>query len=499
MKTMTTKLLALLAAAMLIFPSCDNSNGDEPTPEQKFELTLDRDQVTFTAEGGISKVYITTDARGWNVVNGLSWLEVDRWEDCISLTAKPYTGSESRYGDVLIYVGEGASRVEKIVKVEQLGKENSSTGGGVAFECPVFQSLVLEYCDMNGDGAVSDEEAALVTEMSLTWDVAMEREPITSIKGIERFVNLVNFECDNNQITELDLSGLAKLEYVDCSYNAIKTVNLSGCKSLKQFYGNMNDIEYINLNDCDGIQLFQAWQNNITTLDMSGMKELVYLDLRINDLREVEFHDCPKLVVAAIGSNDLVSLNLSGLPELYTLGCYENNIATLDVSVLPKLEMLECYDNNISSLDLSANASLATLVCSNNLLTELKLHESAPLNKLDCGNNRLSGTLDVSAYKGLKYLHCGANAFESVVVEGCAKITDLACENTNITELKVSSLTLLESLVANHCQLTSLDCSNNLKLSKLHLQGNPLTELILAEGQYISDLKVDNHDIIVRK
>jgi hypothetical protein len=53
--------------------------------------------------------------------------------------------------------------------------------------------------------------------------------------------------------------------------------------------------------------------------------------------------------------------------------------------------------------------------------------------------------------------------------------------------------------VANHCQLTSLDCSNNLKLSKLHVQGNPLTELILAEGQYISDLKVDNHDIIVRK
>lgn len=499
MKHITTKLLALLAAAAIcILPSCNNNEDTPVEPVTKYELTIETQQVTFTADGGSKEIKISTDAKAWYYTNGLSWLSAERWEEGIAISAAPYTGSKTRQGDLIIYVGEGESRVEKIIKVEQLGKSGSSEGDN-AIECPVFKELLLEYCDFNADGTISASEAAQVTEMTLTLSETDEREPITSLKGIEMFVNLVNLDCDNNALTELDLSGLKKLEYVDCSYNHIKSVNLSGCSSLHQFYGNMNDIEYVNLDGCDALQLFQAWQNNLTTFNVSGKKELVYLDLRINNLREVKFNDCPKLLVAAIGSNDIISLNLTGLPELYTLGCYENNLSSLDLSNLPKLEMLECYDNNIATLDLSANPVLATLVCGNNLISELVLHPNAPLSKLDCSNNRLEGKWSFINYTNLKYLHCGGNNISLLDVANCVKITDLACENTNITDLNVTTLTILESLVANNCLLTTLDCSNNRKLTKLHVQGNPLTELILPEGVYISDMKVDNHDIIVRK
>ena len=121
------------------------------------------------------------------------------------------------------------------------------------------------------------------------------------------------------------------------------------------------------------------------------------------------------------------------------------------------------------------------------------------LKKFDCSVNYLSGELDMSNYPHLYTLNCGANSITAIDVEACTAMTTLTCDNTLITELNVSTLTLLESLVANDCMLTVMDCSNNLSLKTLHLQGNPLTSLILAQGQGIADLKVDNFDVISYK
>jgi hypothetical protein len=68
-----------------------------------------------------------------------------------------------------------------------------------------------------------------------------------------------------------------------------------------------------------------------------------------------------------------------------------------------------------------------------------------------------------------------------------------------ITALDVTKLTKLESLVANDCLIATMDCSNNKALKTLYLQGNPLTSLVLATGQKIEDMKVDNYDIITYK
>ena len=68
-----------------------------------------------------------------------------------------------------------------------------------------------------------------------------------------------------------------------------------------------------------------------------------------------------------------------------------------------------------------------------------------------------------------------------------------------ITALDTTSLSLLESLIANDCRIATMDCSNNRKLKTLYLQGNPLTSLVLATGQIIEDMKIDNDDVISYK
>ena len=497
-------LAALATVAVLLTPSC---NGNEPanTPEDEkpadINLLFNTPEVVIPAEGGVVDVMVVTNAESWDFVNAISWAEVERTSEGISIYATENTSDSNRKGDILIIATTGKTVKERTITVEQVAAGGTTAGGNLTFECPVFEELVLTSFDSNGDGVLSAEEAAVVTDLNLMLDETSEeeQEPITSLKGIKNFVNLVNLDCSGNLLTSLDLSGMEKLEYVDCSYNNITKIDVSGCKNLKWLYFYMNKATSVLLEGCNNLMFFQGWKNNLTSIDLSNKPELIYLDLMMNSLRDIKFENCPKLQVAALGSNNLISLNLKGLPSLYTLGCYDNNIASLDLSELPNLEMLECYTNNIASLDLTANKKLKTLTCQNNLIAELKLGDNTAFTKIDCSSNRLSGEVDFSKFTALKTIGCGGNDLTSINVSACTALTALSCENTKVTALEVSALTALEELVANDCLISVMDCSNNRKLSKLHLQGNPLTSLVLASGQSIYDLKVDNYDVISYK
>ena len=499
MKIVTKRILSLLIAAMaLCVTACDGEKTEEEVEQTPvtISLTLSVDKVAFTAEGGIQDVAVISSVNTWDFINAATWLEVEMTDDSLTLIASENKSTQARKGEVVVYATEGTSRAEKIISVEQAASGGTTSDGSLTFECPVFEQMMLESYDRDGDGIISAAEAADVTDMVLTLDETSTNDPITSLKGIKNFVNLVNLDCDGNLLTSLDLSGMEKLEYVDCCYNKIKELNLNGCKSLKWVYCFVNNIDTVHLEGCDNIMFFQAYKNNLTSLNISNRPELIYLDVRLNSLRDIDFTNCPKLNVAAVGSNSLISLNLEGLPELYTLGCYENSIASLDTSSLPNLEMLECYANNISKLDLTANTKLSALTCQRNLISELTIGGTA-LKKLDCSSNRLAGVLDMTAYSQLYYLHCGGNELKEVKVTTNTKLEDLSCENTLVEALDVTFLVNLESLVANDCLIKSLNCSKNLKLQKLYLQGNPLTSLVLAKGQTISDLKVDNPEVII--
>lgn len=500
---MRNKFFAALAAVALLFaPSCDkgNNGGENTEPEVQITLVVRPQQVTIPADGGFEDILISVSTGAeWDFVNGSSWIEVELTEGGMTISAEANTSSELRKGEILIFATAGKSRVEKSLVVEQAASGGTTSDGELSFECPVFEQLMLDAFDTNADGALSVQEAAVVTELVLTLDEESTNEAITSLRGIKNFVNLTSLDCDGNLLTELDLSGMAKLEYVDCCYNKIKELNVSGCSSLKWLYCYMNDIESLYLEGCSQMMFLQAYKNKLTKLDVSNMAELVYFDVRLNSLREVKFDNCPKMQIAAIGNNNLISLSLTGLPNLETLGCYENSIASLDVSQLPKLNLLECYTNNLQSLNLSANTQLTALTCQNNLITELNIDACTALKKLDCSNNRLSGSMNFSKYPALYYLHCGGNNLQSIDVASCKQMTDLACENTSISTIDVTGLTLLESFVANNCLLKVVDCSNNIHLNKLYLQGNPLEQLILANGQTIADIKLDNHNVITYK
>ena len=503
MKFRFVKYLSVVILAAFALVGCengmdDNGNGNEGDGVV-IRLNVLPESVTVNYEAQTSFITVTTNAE-WDFVNAISWVEATRNGDDINLVISHNYSTNTREGEIIIFATSGSQRVEKKVSIKQYS-ESASEGSDDEFECPVFESLMLSNFDSNGDGRISESEAARVTEIDVAYTEsdAENREYITSLKGIKKFKNLQYLYCDNNLIPTLDLSGMEKLELVECYYNDMVSLNVSNCPSLKWVYCYSNNISDLNIGGSNNLVILQAYKNNLKSIDVSGLKELVYFDVLMNELREVNFSNCPKLAVAAVGGNKLISLNLEGLPSLYTLGCYENNIASLDVSKLANLEMLECYTNNIATLDLSANTKLTTLTCQRNLLTSLNIERCKLLTKLDCSNNFLEGAADFSKFTHLKKLYCGGNRYTSISVNDCLFMEELSCENTQIATLEVSALISLTSLIANDCLISKMDCSNNINLKTLHLQGNPLTELVLAEGQTIADLKLDNHDVISYK
>jgi len=492
-------LLALFSVFAVI--SCEKQN-EVKTEAADITLTVDPLEISFPAEGGFENIVVTTDAESWDFMVAASWITAERSDDGIALLVQSYAGQSALRGELVVYASnKDGGRKEVSVKVSQMpGGGVVPPEGAIAFECEEFKSLMVSACDVNRDGEVSPEEAAFVTDLALTYDEEnIEINRITSLKGIEYCVNLKNLECDLNAITSLDLSGLKKLEYVDCAYNLITDLNVSGCESLKWLYFYSNEVSELNIDGCNALQFLQGYKNKVRRIDVSGLQELVYFDMRMNHITDAIVKDCPKLVVIALGDNKIASLELTGLPELYTLGCYGNMLTSLDLSHLPKLDMLECYNNNLTSLDLSANPALVMLTCQNNMISDMDIADCGLLNVLDCSGNRLSGRFDSAVYTGMERLNCGGNDFTEVNVSGCAKMTELYCDNTDIVSLDVSSCTMLETLVCNDCLLNTLDVSANGKLLKLHAQGNPLTSLLMAQGQRISDLKIDDYDVISYK
>ena len=106
-------------------------------------------------------------------------------------------------------------------------KENgTSNSGSVAidetnFPDDNFRAYIMENCDRNGDGFLTEGERASVEEIDVS-----ERN-IYSLVGIEHFAKLMYLNCCRNNITELDISSNPLLADLGCAGNKLKTLDLS--------------------------------------------------------------------------------------------------------------------------------------------------------------------------------------------------------------------------------------------------------------------------------
>ena len=351
-----------------------------------------------------------------------------------------------------------------------------------------FKSYLVKNFDANGDGEISGTEALSVTGIDVS-----SYNSISTLSGIEYFVNLERLDCSSNLLTALDVTHNTKLIDLNVAGNNIENIDLGSCESLERL-------------NCAG--------NGFVSLNVSRNKELESLNCSGNILTDLDIRNCCLLDELDCSSNHLTAIDLSQNTKLTKLDYSNNSLASLDLAKLEccaSLVSVNCANNGISEIDLHTLTQLQTLNCSRNPVRKLVLDNCAALQNLFLGdwwdeaiygttvsirNYRLSETFDFSIRNTpiTSFAFKDSPKLTSLVLDGDFTAVDIS-DNTALTTVDLSLLTGLTELDAHGCALQSLDLTKNLALRALNCSYNNLTKINVASNTVLEDFDISGNGL----
>jgi len=239
---------------------------------------------------------------------------------------------------------------------------------------------------------------------------------ISSIIGIEFFVNISELITKGCYVEKLDLSSNRKLVKLDCSDNKIVELDLSKNTSLISINCSNNRLTKLTLGINSYLTNLQCSENQLVELDLSNNTSLMSINCSQNRLTKLKLGYNNSLTNLQCSENQLVELDVSGTPNLIILYCNNNQLNKLDIKEKHKLNYLYCYSNRISTLDLTGNSSLSNLLCYKNNLTEIIFSSNIALREINCSENKLT-TLNLSENRNLEDINCKNNQLTSINVQ----------------------------------------------------------------------------------
>ena len=182
----------------------------------------------------------------------------------------------------------------------------------------------------------------------------------------------------------LDMSAFPMLEWFRCDNNLLTELNLTKNTMLEALYCNNNKLEKLDVSQNTILQTLECVQNQLTELDLKRNSMLTTLNCSKNLFTSLDFSGNGTLKTLYCTEGKLVSLDLSGNSMLSLVDCSFNSIEKLDVSHNVMLQSLNCTANKISGvLDLTKNYFLNVVFCTQNPLTEIDVYRSSNFYTLD--------------------------------------------------------------------------------------------------------------------
>ena len=137
-----------------------------------------------------------------------------------------------------------------------------------------LREFIFDQADADSDGILSEEECNSVEELNL------EQQPISSLKGLEYFVNLKSLSFDSSlSLITMDLTANKNLTTVTgVGVNtSLHTVNLSGLTKLNSFRCTGGELQDLDISGCTALEVLDVTDNELKELDIStctALKEL---------------------------------------------------------------------------------------------------------------------------------------------------------------------------------------------------------------------------------
>ena len=314
---------------------------------------------------------------------------------------------------------------------------------------PNFEQVLiaLGYDTAPINGSVPTANISGVQELYINND------NISDLTGIEDFTALTDLQCDNNQLTSLDVSNNTALEILTCSSNQLTSLDLSNNIELADLVCSSNQLTSLDVTNNTALTNLLCFYNQLTSLDVTNNTALTYLGVAINQLTSLDVTNNTALTYLVCQENQLTSLDVTNNTALTYLGCQENQLTSLDVTNNNALDTLRCEENQLTSIDVSNNTILRGLFCQGNQLTNLDVRN---------GNN-----------SGFSYF----NALENPSL-ACIYVDDTDYSNANWSFGKDPNSTFVETEA--ECEALSVE-DNTLELD-VFIYPNPTDDYLFIEG-----------------
>ena len=371
-----------------------------------------------------------------------------------------------------------------------------------------FRSYVKQF-DRDDNYWLSKDELDGVTSISI------ENQSVSNLKGIEYFKNLKELHCNNNNLTELDLSGNPELIKLYCSQNKLTSLNVSKNTKLTNFGCDHNELKSLDVSK--NTELTELWCDNnyLTSLNLNTNTRLTDLNCAGNYLTSLNLGDNtnPTSMNLRRQHYDITvvkgtrKFRYSDFPERFEKGKVRSPVGAtfgddaLTVKDDNTSEVTYKYKVRDSEMDVKLNVTYAVVeiddafpdeyfrdYVSQNLDTnvrdgKLDQTELDRVTEIKVSNKRISSLKGIEWFKNLEKLYCGNNNLTSLDVSKNPKLEVLGCDHNNLTSLDLSNNTKLTELYCHNNQLKSLDVSNNTSLIELDCSNNELTSLDLSKNR----------------
>ncbi|CAL2080561.1 Gliding motility-associated-like protein [Tenacibaculum sp. 190524A05c] len=114
---------------------------------------------------------------------------------------------------------------------------------------------------------------------------------ISDLTGIEDFRALEHLQINNNNLTELDVSSLTKLQTLACENNKLTKLDITWNTRLENLFIDNNEIEVLDTTNNPLLEFITINNNKIQSLDLSGSEFLKLVELDNNKLNFVDLRN----------------------------------------------------------------------------------------------------------------------------------------------------------------------------------------------------------------
>lgn len=152
------------------------------------------------------------------------------------------------------------------------------TGFEKAVVKEIYAKLGSGTATPNADGTVTLSDADLSALAAMTT-LELPSGGLTSLPGLGYCTGLTTLKCNNNQLTELNLSGLTKLTTLWCHLNQLTTLDVSGQTQLTELWCFKNNLTALDITQLSGLNRIYCGNQNderILTLTLTAAQKGVW-------------------------------------------------------------------------------------------------------------------------------------------------------------------------------------------------------------------------------